>query len=243
MYGANILVSEPPARADEETFKQYAARPSWHIEAAASLAAGYVPRANLFACPICPTNDIDDQAAADSNWYYLLLSKSPVGRTIDFYALTKKVIGRAFSPDMLMVEPKVFLTFCDANDIEVHPQLRKAFVLHRRRHVDPAKPDPHGSVKYRRQRIREFVLSVADELKGADVRTNRALLLRIFLAMPGNTQFNGLSGRAFRLDLKALEPTLPELTSVLMDGTGQQAKDAQAAFINLLPKHVRTALD
>lgn len=243
MYEANTIVKDAPQRADEETFKQYAALPSWHIEAAASLAAGYVPRKYLFAKPICPTSEFDDQAAPDSNWCYLLLSKNPVGRTIDLYALAQKMIGRAFPPDMVMVEPEAFIDFCDKYDVAVTFRLRNAWLQFRRHRLGAEVPGSDAYIKQRHEKICDCIRSMATLLEGTKIRITSRILLNIFLLTPGNISFHGFSERAFRDVLAALRRTLPQLKSVVKMGGGRQTKKERAALSDRLPEHLRPALD
>jgi hypothetical protein len=46
-YAGNTAPTEWPRRADRSTYEAYAKLPSWHVEEAASLAAGLIPRQNL----------------------------------------------------------------------------------------------------------------------------------------------------------------------------------------------------
>src|SRR6267154_1104932 len=47
MYLGNTFETELPCPADAATYEKYAKLPSWHVEEAASLVAGFRPRRNI----------------------------------------------------------------------------------------------------------------------------------------------------------------------------------------------------
>ena len=131
MYLGNTVPKKWPRRADSETYEKYARLPSWHVEEAASLVAGYEPRANT---RYFPTNGIPETESAMSdrsentppypgamNWNALL--HGPVGSVLAIYARYKQVPHWGFEGDALFVKPHEFLAFCTQFGIPVPPDL------------------------------------------------------------------------------------------------------------------------
>ncbi|MGH9664460.1 MAG: hypothetical protein ACRD9L_08575, partial [Bryobacteraceae bacterium] len=206
MY-SKVLEKERPQKAAEEVFQHYAQRPAWYLEEAASLVAGYVPRKHLHYSPMCPTNDFDEQAAPDSNWYYLLRTDAPVGRIIDCY-LQAQGIGWSML-DQIMVEPWALIGFCDEYRIQVPPPLRNAVLLiHHPRREAPTH-SRQKSVEQRRRQIAECARATAPFFAGTSHRLPVEVLLKIFRLMPGFVS-HAVGVDTFRKDLKVLESTVPE---------------------------------
>lgn len=126
MYYGNTVPASWPERASRETYEEYAKRPSWHIEEAAALVAGFVPRHEQYL-NFRPLHDRPRQpmpSGRAKTWGQLL--EGPVGTSISLYARARHVRDWDFSANDLYVTPSKFLEFCSEVGIRVPRDLHKA---------------------------------------------------------------------------------------------------------------------
>ena len=128
MYGlGNTIPTEWPQRADTSIYEKYARLPSWHIEEAASLVAGFKPRVDTRFCPLDGKPGTTDQPDPPPpyegavTWNALL--RGEIGNVISLYARHKRVLDWNFSGDALYVGPKEFVEFCAQYGISTPPDL------------------------------------------------------------------------------------------------------------------------
>ena len=96
MYAGNTVPTEWPRRADRSTYETYAKLPSWHVEEAASLAAGLIPRQN-FHRNFRPIHSVPEEPKPYEDaktWGALLDETEPVGRVMSLLARARGVSNR-----------------------------------------------------------------------------------------------------------------------------------------------------
>jgi hypothetical protein len=161
MYTGYTIPTEWPTRADRSTYVEYAKQPSWHAEEAASLAAGFVPRArrDLSYCPLHDEPKEPPPYDGAKTWGALINGGS-IGELISQYARHKKVHEWNFSADSLYVTPPEYIDFCAQFDIPIPVDLTEAV---RSRSVRKPTKDasPLSNVE---QRYRDAILRLANEL-------------------------------------------------------------------------------
>ncbi len=162
MYRGKTIPTEWPARADPSTYEEYAKQPSWHVEEAASLAAGFVPRADHLS--YCPLHEVPNKSPPydGAETWGTLINGGRIGKLISLYARYKKVHEWNFSADSLYVAPAEFVEFCGQFDIPIPVDLTEAVAVRSRSARKPAKDaSPLSNVE---QRYRDAILRLAKEL-------------------------------------------------------------------------------
>lgn len=128
MYDAgNTVPTEWPKRADRSTYETYAKLPSWHVEEAASLSAGLIPRQS-FSLNFRPIHSVPGEPKPYEDakpWGVLLEETGPVGRVIALLARARGLSNWGFSGSDFYIEPAEFAEFCDKYGIAVPDALRE----------------------------------------------------------------------------------------------------------------------
>ncbi len=138
MYSGRTVPHDWPTRATRETYALYAAKPSWHIEEATTLAAGFRPR-NPFYLNFQPMEGAPTEPKPRSDaktWAQLF--DGPIGQNISAYARARRVVGWRFPADELYVSPSQFLEFCSKSGIQVPRALTEAVKAVPRRRTSSA---------------------------------------------------------------------------------------------------------
>jgi len=122
-YRGSMACSEWPKRATAETYRRYALRTSWYVEAAASLVAGFEPRRNISYFPIpgkpqAPDGHfVPEPYTAAPTWYDLLQETAPVGQILAIYE--ERTRGSFRIPGAGLISPVGFLEFCEDAGIPI----------------------------------------------------------------------------------------------------------------------------
>ena len=113
MYAGNTVPTEWPKRADRSTYESYAKLPSWHVEEAASLTAGLIPRQSLYLNfrPIDGVPGEPKPYEDAKTWGGLLEETGPVGRVISLLARAQGLSNWGFSGSDLYIAPAEFVDF------------------------------------------------------------------------------------------------------------------------------------
>jgi hypothetical protein len=125
-YGVNMVPPYWPRNANKKTYRKYAQIPAWHVEEAAALVAGYVPRHadDLHAYPLHDIPKKGKPYRGRKTWGQLI--SGPVGKIMALFERVQRVSPGRYSNDDLYVEPCKFLEFCAQNNIPIPPDLREA---------------------------------------------------------------------------------------------------------------------
>jgi hypothetical protein len=175
--------TEWPRRADQATYEKYAKLPAWHIEEAASLAAGFVPRPRLHL----NFRPLDDEPAGSppyngaQTWAQLLDPETGcVGRVMVSFARAVAVQDPTCGPSDTHVAPSTFLEFCDKYRVPTPADLRAAVQhdVERNTAVGPNAEAEPEALKQPEARYRAFALPVAREIKEIGARNVTAPILK-----------------------------------------------------------------
>jgi hypothetical protein len=204
MYAGNTIPTEWPTRADQFTYEEYAKQPSWHVEEAASLAAGFVPRAprNLNYRPLHDEPKESRPYDGAKTWG-ALINGGPIGELISLFARYKKVHEWNFSTDSLYIPPLEFIDFCAQFDIQVPVDLTEAVQSRSTR-----KPAKDASPLSNEERCyRDAILRLANELAPRAAGNRGRLTLDQLHELVGNdTDCRGL-----KVDTRTIEKYLAKM--------------------------------
>lgn len=239
MYLGNIVEIELPRRADAAIFEVYARLPSWHVEEAASLVAGFAPRKNLQFFPTAglPGNpDVPRDTAL--TWNALL--QGDVGTILGLYARHKQMPG--FGPDSLYVRPDEFLRFCTEYGLPVPAALTECFqgAEAARESADPV-PRPVGK---KEQRYRRITMAVARDLRedSAQVTVQQ---LKDLVEHEFSKGQRAVSHRGFRQYLEAWRRAEPDgelLAGILRSEQGRPSDEDEKALQDRLREKFKRVL-
>ena len=126
MYCGNTIPADWPQHANRSAYRKYALLPSWHIEEATALVAGYIPREarSLAFFPLHDTPDIPMPSPQAKTWGQLL--DGTIGNNMALYARARRARHGDLPPDDLYVVPREFMRFCKRVGIGVPAGLRAA---------------------------------------------------------------------------------------------------------------------
>ncbi len=108
-YPLAHIFETPPELAEDDTFIEWASRPSWLLEEGVCLALGYKPRNHLNAEPHPKHDDDQHSCAPGANWY--TLHRTRIVPVLELYARYAHIPPTTFAPHLICIEPRAFLTF------------------------------------------------------------------------------------------------------------------------------------
>ena len=246
MYGGGLIVpTEWPQLADPSTYEAYARLPSLHVEEAASLFAGFVPRDRL-SLNFRPVHDMPKTPPpyeGAKTWGMLISEREAIGRIISLYARDQRVQGWSFSGRSLHTRPTEFLEFCDRYEVPVPDDLRRT-VQGLPRHKRSVKHQSKVVRVPKKEHYKSHVVPVLQDMKSAKVHLTRDHL-QTFVESRFEDRDKKIAGRTFQDYLAdwRQDTSLRELLSaVLLEAAGRPSEEYEDELKKKLPDRYRHVL-
>lgn len=221
MYDGLIFEKDWPQPADAATYSQYFDGLMWHVEEAASLVHGFVPRKNIFARPTdgigpgrtLPTGKQRPLGPKSQTWAQLL--DGPIGNTMSRYIRYIVVADGQFNEEQPYVDPSKFLQFCGVSGISIPSELKNIWdSWEKMRRGSPIGPRKGSDKDEMLQRLMAALPLLRKESKTKTLKLTSLEIYNITFPNPlDRDKWDSETFARYKLDFVRAEPSIADIWS------------------------------